>query len=608
VGNVVFTPDGATIVTASSQGFSAFLWDAGTGQRLGTPLWHQESLDDLAISPDGQTVLTGGGDGTVRLWQIGRSWSRPAATNPDLRAEATQVLQVKGGIPAYLLTHRMEYSVDRKTVVTSDGGKVARLWDVATAQPRGAPLCHPWPVRTVAISRDGKRVATSCHDTKTTTCSVHLWDAATGRQLAPVRTPSNWVSALAFSPDGRVLAMGDYSRQVWLWDVGAGKAVGEPLVQSGIVFSMAFSPDGKTLAVGTVEQVNGARLWDLTTGRPRGKAMPHKNWVVEVAFSPDGKTLLTRSHDRTIRLWNAATGEPVSDYLPHHGLGAAAFSPDGKTIALGGGTGGNDAGVRLWDTATGKPLPGAMLPHASHIPTLAFSPDGKVLGVGCEDGAARLWDVATRKPLGPPLVQRYTIRGVAFTPDGRWFLTTADDGTVRRWPLPARLEGDPERLALRLQVRTGMELDAGQAIAQLDPETWKERRRQLAAREGTAEGAYASTVSAWDYHDARARDAEQDGNGFAALWHLDRLIAREKQEADTPHSAERWLLYARRARVHSNAGRLDRADAEYKLALRYSSAAKLADWYRQRAVDCEAAKQDATAKWYRKRAAALRIR
>src|SRR5262249_38223893 len=162
------------------------------------------------------------------------------------------------------------------------------------------------------------------------------------------------------------------------------------------------------------------------------------------------------------------------------------------------------------------------------------------------------------------------------------------------------------RLALRLQVRTGMQLDAGQAVSQLDPRTWKKRCRQLAALEGTTLGAYASSVSEWDYNDARARDAEQDGNGFAALWHLDRLIAREAQEAPAPRSPERWLLYARRAQAHSNAGRLDRADAEYKMALRYGSPGVLADWYRHRAVDCEVAKQDATARWYRKRAAALR--
>jgi WD40 repeat protein/serine/threonine protein kinase len=597
VGNALFTPDGATLVTASSQGFSAFLWDAATLQRLGTPLGHGESLDDLAVSPDGMAVVTGSGDGTVRVWEVGKTWSRAAVANPELEAEASPVRPVAGGMPVYLLTHRLEYSRDRKTVLTSDGSKVARLWDTATGRPLGVPLRHPWNVRTVALSPDGRYAATACHDPKTLACSVHLWDAATGRPLARPPAPPNWVSALAFSPDSRVLAMGGYDRQVRLWSVAKRRPLGKPLTQAGIVFSVAFSADGTTLAVGTVEQVNGARLWDVATGRPGGKPMPHKNWVVEVAFSPNRKTLLTRSHDRTVRLWDAATGEPVTPYLPHQGLGAAAFSPDGRTLALGGGTGGNDAAVRLWDAATGKPLPGATLPHGSHIPALAFSPDGRTLGVGGEDGTARLWDVATRKPLGPPLVQRYPIRGVAFTPNGRWFLTTADDGATRRWPVPAPLEGDARHLALRVQVRTGMQLDAGQAVSQLDPLTWKKRCRQLAALEGSIEGAYASSVSECDYHDARARDAEQDGNGFAALWHLDRLVALEPGE---------WLPYARRARVHTAAGRLDRADAEYRLARRHTSSAVLADWYRHRAVECEAAGQDATALWYLNRAAALR--
>jgi hypothetical protein len=316
--------------------------------------------------------------------------------------------------------------------------------------------------------------------------------------------------------------------------------------------------------------------------------MPHKNWIVEVAFSEDGKTLLTRSNDRTVRLWDAATGEPKSDYLPHTGLLAATFSPDGKTIA----TGGTDDRARLWDATTGQPLPGATLVHGSRITALAYSPDGRILGVGCADGSGRLWDVTTFRPLGPPLVQRGEIAGVAFLPDGGSFLTTAADGSTRLWPIPRPLVGDLDRITLRLQLHTGMEMDAGQGVARLDAQTWQARRGQLVALEGTAEGAFRSSVRDVAYHDARARDAEQDGATFTALWHLDRLVALRPDD---------WLLYARRGRAHSAAGQLDRADAEYQLAARHVSAEVLLDWYRHRVADCAAAGQDAAARWYQNR-------
>jgi WD40 repeat protein len=584
---VAFTPDGAVIVTTSPDAFAAFLWDAN-GQRLGTPLWHQEAVDSIALSPDGKAILTGGADSTIRMWQVSRSLSRPIDTNAYSSTEAGPGPRAQERLPIYLLTHVLAYSPDRKTVLVSTGEKIARLWDTHTGQPLGAPLRHPKPVRTVAFSPDGTRVATSSHDLQIDAATVHLWDAATGRPLAPPIRHNSQVAALAFSPDGRVLATGDYAWNVRLWDLTTGQPLGEPLAQKGIVFSMTFSRDGQKLAVGTVDPANEARFWDVATRKPIGRAMPHKNWIVEVAFSEDGKTLLTRSNDRTARLWDAASGEPKSDYLPHSGLLAATLSPDGKTIA----TGGTDDRARLWDATTGQPVPGATLVHGSRITALAYSPDGRILGVGCADGSGRLWDVTTFRPLGPPLVQRGELAGVAFVPDGDSFLTTAVDGTTRLWPIPRPLEGDLDRITLRLQLRTGMQMDAGQGIARLDAHTWQARRRQLVALEGTAEGAFRSSVSDVAYHDAQARDAEQDGATFTALWHLDRLVALRPDD---------WLLYARRGRAYSAAGQLVRADAEYRLAAQHVSAEVLLDWYRHRVADCAATGQDATALWYQNR-------
>jgi WD40 repeat protein len=589
VEHVAFTPDGAIIATTSQNAHAAFLWDRSSGQRLGTPLWHQQGMPGTALSPDGKTILTAGDDHTLHLWQVSRSLSRPIDPNPGSRTDAGPGPRAEEKLPRYLLHRMLAYSPDRKTVLVSNGGKIARLWDTHTGRPLGAPLRHPRSVRTVAFSPDGTRVATSSHDLHSSGSTVHLWDAATGQPAAPPMAQGHRVAALAFSPDGRVLAMGDYGLNVQLWDLTKGEPLGEPLPQNGVVLCVAFSFDGRKLAVGTVQKpVGAARLWDVTTGKPIGRAMPHQNWVVEVAFSQDSKTLLTRSNDRTVRLWNADTSEPRSDYLAHQGLEVATLSPDGKTVA----TGGNDDRVRLWDATTGQPIPGATLVHGSPITALAYSPDGRILGVGCRDGSGRLWDAATCRPLGPPLVQRGILGGVAFLPDGGSFLTTAADGTTRLWPIPRPLEGDLDRITLRLQLRTGMQMDAGQGIARLDARTWQARRRQLVALEGNADGAFRSSVSDEAYHDARARDAEQDGAAFTALWHLDRLVTLRPDD---------WLLYARRGRAYSTAGQLDKADAEYRLAARHAPAGVLLDWYRHRVVNCVAAGQDAAAEWYRTR-------
>jgi tetratricopeptide (TPR) repeat protein len=228
--------------------------------------------------------------------------------------------------------------------------------------------------------------------------------------------------------------------------------------------------------------------------------------------------------------------------------------------------------------------------HPHPITALTFSPDSRLVLVGCDDGSARLWDVATRKQLGPPVGQRSLILGVAFRPDGQSFVTVDAAGQARTWPVPAPLaEADLERLALRLEVRTGLHMDTGQAVSLLSAAGWEERRQQLIDLEGSAESAYRSTVSlAWRDEDC-ARRAEEMGDTYGAIWHLDRLIAQRPGD---------WLLYARRADALRAAGQVRQAEADYALAREHGTGQQLAYWYEHRAVDARVGRQWTTALWY----------
>ena len=186
----LFTPDGATILTRPRDELSVFLWEAATGQRIGTALWHEAPVDCVAVSPDGRTVLSGGADESARLWEIGRNRSRPLDPSQRTKRPANPGPQDEPRLPAFLLKKTIAYSTDRKTVLTSDGGRIARLWETSTGRPLGAPLHHARNVRTVAFSPDGSRVATASHDFNVggehaNSSDIQLWDAATGRPLAP---------------------------------------------------------------------------------------------------------------------------------------------------------------------------------------------------------------------------------------------------------------------------------------------------------------------------------------------------------------------------------------------------------------------------------------
>jgi len=333
-------------------------------------------LGPVAYSPDGKTLAVGISN-VIDL--------RDAET----LAEITPPRRLAGHTGQVFV---LSWSPDSKLLASGAmDDSVVRLWNASDGQLIRQLEGHTGWIRSVTFSPNGTTLATGSLDK-----TVRLWDVATGKLIKTLSGHTAFISSLAFAPDGTSLASSSSDGSVRLWDTATGQQRSSFTFTSQVnpsnnqpiwVTGLAFSPDGKILAAG---QADGTvAILDATTGTQQRSLIGHSDIVVSraVQFSPNGKTLATGSFDGTVRLWDATSGTQIA-VLRGHGLRvlSLSFSADGRHLVSTSDQGGQ---LLVWDVQQAS-VSNSLQIGQGLIASILFSQDGSVLGTVGYNGTARL--------------------------------------------------------------------------------------------------------------------------------------------------------------------------------------------------------------------------
>ena len=402
-----------------------YLWQQTRSEARESLCQVNGEVEGLAVSPDGRWLVVGPcHSGGTPVWDLRK--------HQQVARLATDEEQVRA---AFSPTEPLLAFAGTKVPASGHSQSTLHLWNPATRQTL-AELPLDETCVGLAFSNDGQLLVTST--SSGASGRVTFWRMPQGTQLASFASQQHRIqpaTGFAATSDLRLAAYALPDGRVRVIDLRDGHPLWNAVASRVFVTALAFSPDGKTLASAAGFGESDIRLWDAATGQETGRLAGHTSWVSSLVFWPDGKKLASSSADQTIRLWDVEGRKCLRVMRGQRDeIWRLVLLPDAKTVV----SGGKDGSVCLWDTSIADPNR-RYVAIPAQVAAWRFAPDGRSLLTLDHQGQVTRWSGLNFQQAEPLAATAGAGASPVFSPDGNLLAVGSPNGVIQIWDLARKV-------------------------------------------------------------------------------------------------------------------------------------------------------------------------